>query len=133
MFRLHLEREIAISHQLKYHEGKCKNLHGHNLLIEVDVEARDLIYVGSSKGMVVDFGTVKGIVDELDHCHLNDKFKGLNIDLETQPTAEMLAEYLANAVNERAKNPNITAVRVRVHEAKGQWAEFTLGRTLFSV
>ena len=129
MFKLHLEREIACSHRLVHHNGKCNNLHGHNYFVEVDITTKTLINGGSSDGMVVDFGDVKRIIDHFDHKHLND------VTNMEQPTAERLAELMCIAIvetcREGATTPyginNPLKVRVRVHETRGQYVEFTDG------
>jgi len=65
---------FCYGHRLLDHEGKCKNLHGHNALIEIEVCADTL----NPSGMVVDFADVKRIaktwIDEnLDHKMLLNK------------------------------------------------------------
>ena len=60
--------DFCYGHRLIDHKGSCRYLHGHNGLLEVDVESDGL----DSVGMVMDFGDVrdlvKGWVDEnIDH------------------------------------------------------------------
>lgn len=128
MYKLSLERDVAVSHQLKKHDGKCANLHGHNLLIKVDIESTGLISGGSSDGMVVDFGTVKRIIDTLDHTHINSF--GITPELREQPTAERIASTLANTIYKASNNPFITQITVSVEEARGQSVSFTLYRNM---
>jgi 6-pyruvoyltetrahydropterin/6-carboxytetrahydropterin synthase len=123
MYNLHVEREIAVSHQLKYHDGKCRHLHGHNLKVIVDIEATNLIKEGSSMNMVVDFGTVKKEIDRLDHTHLNDYFEGTEIG--EQPTSEILCKFLADRIADVAENDYITKIQVAIYEATGQYAQYT--------
>lgn len=92
MFNLNVEREISCSHQLKNHNGKCRNLHGHNFKVKVQVQGECLLNEGSSKNMLVDFGDIKKVIDFYDHKHLNDV-----LDQE-QPTAELLAQTIANTI-----------------------------------
>ena len=71
------------AHQLPWHPGKCKNLHGHGYRLEVTVEGP----VGDD-GMVLDFADVESVVareviDRYDHTYLNDFFEN--------PTAELIA------------------------------------------
>ena len=136
MYRLHIEREIAVSHQLTLHEGKCKNLHGHNLKVEVDLESADLQGTKGSSGMLTDFGAIKSLIDELDHKHLNDFFRDMQTKtnsvslsnkfycLSIQPTAERLAEYFVYRVKNLFPLCEDIKVKVRVHEATNQWAEY---------
>jgi 6-pyruvoyl-tetrahydropterin synthase len=126
MYKLHLEREVAISHLLSNHEGKCRFPHGHNLLIEVDIEAERLIEHGSSEGMIVDFGVVKRIIDQLDHQALNNFYCVGFPRIASQPTAERVATHLAITILDLGDNPFIEKITVRVHEARGQWAELSM-------
>ena len=130
MYTLHLEREVAISHQLNYHEGKCRNLHGHNLLIKVDIKADDIIKVDNytEDGMIVDFGEIKRVIDRLDHKHMNDAFRGSPYELMlcNQPTAERIARYLALEIENICSNRFVTEIKVTVYEAQNQYVTYTL-------
>jgi len=71
------------AHDLPWHPGKCRNLHGHTYRLEVSVEGP----VGPN-GIVIDFADVDEIVRReilarLDHTYLND--------LIDNPTAEHIA------------------------------------------
>lgn len=71
------------AHQLKWHSGACKNLHGHSYKLEVTV-AGEL----DDNGIVIDFSDLRAVVDEVvidrfDHTYLND--------LIANPTAEVIA------------------------------------------
>ena len=71
------------AHQLPWHDGKCRNLHGHSYRLEVTVEGP----IGP-QGIVVDFADIKrvverDVVDVYDHRYLND--------LLDNPTAELIA------------------------------------------
>lgn len=116
MYNLHLERKIEVAHKLKKHRGKCRNLHGHSLKIEVDIYAEELIKSGEQEGMVVDFEVIKDIIDAYDHTYLNDL-----VDIE-MPTAEKFAEMLGETIGEvcRDYNPSIYTVKVRVYETETQ-------------
>lgn len=72
------------AHQLPWHPGKCRNLHGHGYRLEVTVEGP----VGEN-GMVRDFADVEAVVvreviDRYDHTYLNGFFEN--------PTAELIAQ-----------------------------------------
>lgn len=60
--------DFCYGHRLLDYNGKCANLHGHNGLLEVDVESDGL----DALGMVVDFNRIRDVVKtwvdaELDH------------------------------------------------------------------
>lgn len=102
--------EIAAAHQLPYHRGKCKRLHGHNYRLEftrygqpkplqttacLTGQGVALPLQDGDTGMVMDFGdfdgaikAVLGLVDDdrLDHRSLNEFLPN--------PTAEHLAAWL---------------------------------------
>lgn len=141
MYKLHVEREIACSHQLHGHDGKCKNLHGHNYYIVVDVFNDKLLDMGSSDGMLLDFGDIKGIIDALDHHHLNSYFENLKGFLKDgslkdlvsvmsiQPTSERLAEFIVRTIEKTARDKydeSLKNVIVKVYESKNNYAEYSL-------
>ncbi len=71
------------AHQLPWHPGKCRRLHGHNYRLEVTVEGPV-----DENGVVVDFDELAAVVgreliDRYDHRHLNE--------LLDNPTAEVIA------------------------------------------
>ncbi len=60
--------EFSYGHRLLNHDGKCRYLHGHNGMVEVDLGAETL----DRMGMVIDFSRVSEVVktwidDNLDH------------------------------------------------------------------
>ena len=112
------EHDFAAGHYLKGHGGKCKNMHGHNYLVRIEVGANDLQPDGSSRSMVIDFYDIKKdfreLLDSLDHAtHLeNPKYTELTHDyvdiivgdivvekshivwLPFRPTAENYSKYI---------------------------------------
>lgn len=92
------------AHQLPWHPGRCRDLHGHSYRLEVTVEGP----VGSN-GIVIDFSEVKGIVDRevidrYDHRYLND--------LMDNPTAELIA----TEAWKRLEAAGLSVVRLRLWE-----------------
>ena len=60
--------DFCYGHRLLDYAGKCRNLHGHNGLLEVDVESNEL----DDLGLVMDFNEIRDVVkgwvdDNLDH------------------------------------------------------------------
>ena len=60
--------DFCYGHRLLDYGGKCRNLHGHNGLLEVDVESNEL----DDLGLVMDFNEIRDVVkgwvdDNLDH------------------------------------------------------------------
>src|SRR4051794_40657376 len=74
------------AHQLPWHEGKCRNLHGHSSRLGVTVEGPL-----PEHGVVVDFADLKAVVtaeviDRYDHRYLNE--------IMDNPTAELVAQEI---------------------------------------
>lgn len=132
---------FSAAHMLQGHEGLCRNLHGHNYLLEVEVTG-PILDSGSSKAMVIDFSQLKSIVNDkvvnlFDHSFIADQFMvpGLEHDLVSllsrsgskvvmmpgRPTAEnmvnLIAEMLGNYLN---------VTRIRLYETPTSYAEVIL-------
>ena len=90
MFELKIKKDFAGAHNLRDYNGKCENLHGHNWVIYLYVQGSEQ----QKNGILVDFKTLKAclnsILDELDHCYLNE----LPMFRELNPSAENLARYI---------------------------------------
>ena len=113
--------EFCYGHRLLDYDGKCRHLHGHNGLLEVDVEAEVL----DRRGMLIDFtelrDKVKGWVDaHLDHKMLlsrQDPVVPLLIDvgeplylMDENPTAENISRHIYQQV--RQMGLNVAEVRL---------------------
>lgn len=70
---------------------KCSRMHGHNYVMEIEVDEDELSPNPNGTGFVIDFGELDKIVDpfikQLDHRVLND-IPGLY-----NPTAELIAAW----------------------------------------
>ena len=58
-FRVRRRIEIDAGHRIMTHGSKCRNLHGHRYVVEVECEASHLHPSGEQTDMVVDFGFLK--------------------------------------------------------------------------
>ncbi len=125
--RLH----FCYGHRLLDYDGKCAHPHGHNGLVEIELESETL----DTKGMVLDFAEVKQrvmtfIEKELDHRMLLRKDDPLvpllNRIGETphvmseNPTAENIARLIYN----HAKEEGLPVVAVRLWETHDAFAEY---------
>lgn len=111
MFEVTVEQTFAAGHALRNYHGKMEDIHGHNYRVRVTVEGRQL----DSTGLLVDFlevdRLIKGAVGYLDHRFIND----LKPFDEINPSAENIAKYFYDRVNEGLKNEvpvRISAVQV---------------------
>lgn len=121
MYQVRKRLEVAVSHKLKLpYESKCQNLHGHNLIIHIEVTANEL----TDYGMVFDFVHIKNLIhSKLDHQNLNDILK-------VNPTAENLAYWIQYTINEYLEENEADRIvyvsRVRVQESEGNVAEWSI-------
>lgn len=122
---------FSYGHRLMNHDGPCRHLHGHNGVIEVDVDSDAL----DAQGMVVDFGdvrdVVKGWVDaNLDHRMLLcrddpavpalDELKEPLYLMDGNPTAENIAKEIF----ERARERGLSVCEVRLWETPSSRAVY---------
>ncbi len=125
MFTVTKRFDFSAAHQLPDHDGKCKNLHGHNYYVEVSVSSRDLITEGPQRGMVVDLGILSAIGKQ--YCVLTDH-KFLN-DFIDYPTAEVLAkdiyEFFLARLGSQSDLSRIAITTVKVQETDSGWATWT--------
>lgn len=120
MYRITKQFSFSASHRLDHlpEEHPCSRLHGHNYVVEVVLESREL----NPDGFVRDYGELdplKSFIDEhLDHRHLE------NVLPEGRVTsAENIARYLYDFAVDRW--PEVAAVRVS--ETPKTWAEYRPG------
>ncbi|MEG2173041.1 MAG: 6-carboxytetrahydropterin synthase QueD [Desulfovibrionaceae bacterium] len=107
VWRLTVRSEFAAGHALRHYEGKCEHTHGHNFAVELVVEGDKL---QGQTALLVDFKVLKAalkrVLDNLDHCVLNEKppFDTLN------PSSENLSRYIWEQLDQA-----IQALCVRLH------------------
>ncbi len=110
MYSLKTEHSFDSAHFLSGYKGKCSNIHGHRWKVIIEVFGEKLGGEGQTRGMIVDFGTLKthvrAEVDALDHSLIIEKgtlkektLEALNeegfkiIEVDFRPTAENFAKY----------------------------------------
>lgn len=126
--------DFCYGHRLLEYDGKCKHLHGHNGLLEVDLEAGSL----DSLGMVMDFTQVRDIVkdwvdENLDHKMLlrrDDPVAQILKDLgepvyllDGNPTAENIAMHIYH----QAHNQGLEVAEIRLWESPSSYATYREG------
>ena len=104
---------IDAAHLLPNHQGKCKNLHGHTWIIDIEIEGP----LDQHFGWVMDFKdfseVVNSAIDHLDHQILNNFLPN--------PTCENLVEYIKSKLG----NYYLEMVRsIKIQEGKGGWARY---------
>jgi 6-pyruvoyltetrahydropterin/6-carboxytetrahydropterin synthase len=123
--------EFSYGHRLLNHNGKCRYLHGHNGMLEIDVEAEAL----DEMGMVIDFTEVNEVVKtwvdgNLDHRMLlcrEDPMVPVMQDAE-EPVYVMddnpTAENIAALVYKAAHKSGLKVSEVRLWETSTSRATF---------
>ncbi len=123
--------DFAYGHRLVNYEGKCRYLHGHNGLLEVDIAADEL----DERGMVVDFVDVKSLVkgwidSNLDHRMILyrgdpmvEVLRGMDEPvyvMDHNPTAESMARHIFAKVVEMG----LRIVEARLWETPSSYAAY---------
>ena len=122
-----------MGHRLPFHEGKCKNLHGHSYKCMIELTGEP-----DKNGIVLDYydlkKTAEPVFDELDHSvlvwnedkELIEALQNLNsrmVVVDFQTTAENICVYLLNKIKSAKLPANVTALKVRVFETENTYAE----------
>lgn len=125
--------EADVGHRLMGHESKCRNVHGHRYVFEVEVSADELDTVGR----VIDFSVIKeklgGWLDEhWDHAFLFQKGDPIESFLEAHdqrrfmmmvpPTAENIAHLFRGVAIDLMAEHGIKVESVRVWETPNCFA-----------
>ena len=123
--------EFSYGHRLLNHDGKCRYLHGHNGMIEVELGAEAL----DKMGMVIDFSRVSEVVKtwvdaNLDHRMLlrhDDPMTSVLkqagepvFTMDENPTAENIAKLIWTA----ARDAGLQVAEVRLWETSTSRAAF---------
>ena len=123
-FVLSVEDHFDAAHRLPHYIGKCNNLHGHTWHVRAEITYY-AVPVGELKGqhdgMLLDFGDVKEVWEELDHAYLNDILEN--------PTAELVTAYIYDNMVEIIKVdcPYAFQVVVTIVEGEGGMVSHTGG------
>lgn len=123
--------DFCYGHRLLNYAGKCRNLHGHNAHVEIELEAPSLDH----RGMVIDFEEIKTeikswIDGELDHkmilCkddpilpYLRERQEPC-VPVEFNPTAENIARMIFDYALSRG----FPVAQVRLWETPTSFASY---------
>jgi len=128
-----------MGHRLPFHEGLCKNIHGHSYYLVVEVEGEL-----NENGMVIVFydlsKAVKPIIDEFDHafmCWENDKevknfLEKLNMKrviVNYHSTVENICNDFTSRISgelNKIQGSKFISVTVRISETPNSSAEKTV-------
>lgn len=121
MYSLKTEHSFDSAHFLSGYVGKCSNIHGHRWRVIIEVMSESVDTEGQTRGMIVDFGTLKEQVraeaDALDHTLIIErntlkentivalKDEGFSIvEMDFRPTAENFAKYFYDKFKDMGYN-----------------------------
>ena len=131
MYRVTRQIFFCYGHRLLDYDGKCRNFHGHNGKVEVELEAEAL----DGRGMVYDFTEIKSVIkdwidEKLDHrMILNRKDPLLGALqkageplylIDENPTAEAIARL----IYEYALSKGFPISEVRLWETDESFATY---------
>lgn len=117
MYKITKRMEISGAHKLDLpYESPCKNLHGHNWIVTVEITGNVL----DSSGMIWDFAKIKKVVNQLEHTTINYVIEG-------NPTAEIIAEWIHDNIQreireawlECSNGPYPKVSKVTIQESEG--------------
>ncbi|MBM7623336.1 6-carboxytetrahydropterin synthase QueD [Sporohalobacter salinus] len=135
-----------MAHMLAGHENQCKNLHGHTYKLEVEVASKSggLKKAGAGQGMIIDFKDLKQVVrkeivspldhaflywvkspDEVEHqlaSTLQEAGRKV-VSVDFRPTAENMANYFLETLQNSFAESNIEVLSIRVWETSTSYAE----------
>jgi 6-pyruvoyltetrahydropterin/6-carboxytetrahydropterin synthase len=120
MYELKVITEFSAAHNLRNFGGKCEALHGHNWKVEVVVSGEEL----DGSGVVLDFAEVKAatseVMSEIDHRYLNE----LPFFIEHNPSAENIARYIFERLQEKITDERVRVRRVAAWESQDACATY---------
>jgi 6-pyruvoyltetrahydropterin/6-carboxytetrahydropterin synthase len=122
-----------MGHRLPFHDGKCRNLHGHSYkcMVELTGEQND-------NGMLIDYFDMKKIIgpiiNELDHSFMVsrkdkdvieflERLNSQKVVVDFDSTAENICLYLIEKIKSSGLPENLRSVKVRVFETENTYAE----------
>jgi len=139
--RLTKEFEFEMAHSLLNYDGLCQHIHGHSYKLAVTIKATPNWDKASPKrGMVMDFGALKKIVnrlivDPLDHAFVinsetpaewitnNQQLFGRTYKVDYQPTCENMVIDFAERINPELPE-GVELVAIKLHETATSYAEW---------
>ena len=113
MYKINVTTSFPGAHLLKHYDGACKNLHGHNWKVRVQLVTDQVDEIG----MAIDFKIVKeflnAIIEQFDHKYLNE----LHYFSEQNPTSENIARVIYELLQKNFENDNIKVNEVEIWES----------------
>jgi 6-pyruvoyltetrahydropterin/6-carboxytetrahydropterin synthase len=113
MYKINVSASFPGAHFLSGYDGVCKNLHGHNWQVRVQLASQTT----DELGMAIDFKVVKehlnALMDRFDHQHLNE----LDWFANENPTSENIAKVIFHELKRTLSSQTIRVNEVEVWES----------------
>jgi 6-pyruvoyltetrahydropterin/6-carboxytetrahydropterin synthase len=107
---IYKEFRFEAAHQLPYHDGKCRRLHGHSWIGRIYIRGNRLSE-GAKQGMLIDFGDIEKYIQPLLDNFLDHHFLNETTGLES-PTSEAIARWIFEKL-EKEGLPGLDSVEIR--------------------
>ena len=132
MYSVTKRLDFCYGHRLLDYDGICKHPHGHNALVEIEIEAGTL----DRRNMVADFSDIKRVVKswidrELDHkmilrgddplVEVLQRLGEPVFIVDSNPTVERISRLIFDVSREQG----LPVTRVTVWETPTSWATYT--------
>jgi len=128
--RIFKEVHFDASHRLLHYQGKCACLHGHRWKVEVWMEGK----VDEKTGILVDYNTIKTVIERFDHQILLNHDDPMATAIQAfhpvittpgEPTSELLASLIAGLLDKECTRLGLHArvTRIKVFESPTCYAE----------
>ena len=132
MYSVTKRLDFCYGHRLLDYDGICKHPHGHNAVVEIEIQAETL----DRRNMVTDFSDIKRVMKawidrELDHkmiLRADDPLTRVLQDMgepifvvDSNPTVERIARLLFDVSREQG----LPVTRITVWETPTSWATYT--------
>lgn len=118
VFEVYVKTHFSAAHRLCGYPGDCARVHGHNWIVEVYVQCREL----NSIGIGIDFRDIKDgvklVLQQLDHFDLNE----LEPFKEVNPSSEIIAKFLYHELSAKLNAGAAKVSKVKVSETPGAGA-----------
>ncbi len=114
MYELVVESSFSSAHQIRGYSGNCEKLHGHNWKVQVYIQAEKLNEID----IAMDFHDIRDytneVVEQLDHCYLNDIFPFTEIN----PSSENIAKWIYDSLKKKISREHVNLAAVTVWESE---------------
>ncbi len=114
MFDIFIKTHFSAGHHLRNYPGNCELPHGHNWNVKVTVRATELDKLGMGIDFRVVKDTVKEVMDDLDHCNLNEH----PAFIDKNPSSENIAVFIYDSLKDKLTCERYKMYSVTVSETE---------------